>query len=231
MQKIFVALLALVCATTQAYVPGIELLRHSMDFVLNNAAPDYHALMPYYVGQQTSSDCSAASLAMILSAATRRPIAEAEIIQSIDDPEWTANVAPGGSGTNLTRLASLMARGLKAYGLPGDIDMVRVEDDSPSVLATVREMLVENEKSAGDLIVANFDQGVVTGGPSVGHFSPIAAYDAGRRRVLVLDVDREWVEPYWVPDSLLVYAMQKYDPVKQYHRGFLRARLGNRRQR
>ena len=44
------------------------------------------------------------------------------------------------------------------------------------------------------------------GGPFP-HVSAIGAYDAAKKRVLLFDVDREWYEPYWVPDVELLTAM------------------------
>jgi hypothetical protein len=46
------------------------------------------------------------------------------------------------------------------------------------------------------------------GGPYP-HISPIGAYDKTNERVLVMDVDREWYEPYWVSDERLLLAMSK----------------------
>ena len=41
------------------------------------------------------------------------------------------------------------------------------------------------------------------------HISPIGAYDKTHMRVLIMDVDREWYEPYWVSDERLLLAMSK----------------------
>lgn len=59
------------------------------------------------------------------------------------------------------------------------------------------------------MILIHFTQDPLTGasGGPYPHISPIAAYDAGTGRALVLDVDREYYEPYWVDAALIVKAM------------------------
>ena len=57
-----------------------------------------------------------------------------------------------------------------------------------------------------------YNQGVVTGDWDGPHISPIAAYDAERRRVLILDVDRQWYGPYWTSDEKLLEAMLRPAP-------------------
>ncbi len=66
-------------------------------------------------------------------------------------------------------------------------------------------------KKGRDYILIHFLQDVVTeaqGGPYP-HISPIGAYDEASKRVLVMDVDREWYEPYWVSDERLLLSMSK----------------------
>ena len=41
------------------------------------------------------------------------------------------------------------------------------------------------------------------------------------RRALILDPDREWYEPYWVPESALIEAMATGDASSGVWRGFL----------
>jgi hypothetical protein len=87
----------------------------------------------------------------------------------------------------------------------------------------VRQALELNEASDADLIVVNFLQSTLTGDPdgAVGHYAPIAAYDAERRRALILDPDRDWYEPYWVPEAALIEAMATRDSSAGPWRGFL----------
>ena len=56
----------------------------------------------------------------------------------------------------------------------------------------------------------------LTGDPegNVGHFAPVGAFDG--KRVLVFDPDREWYEPYWVPEDVFYDGVtdSKADSVK-----------------
>lgn len=72
-----------------------------------------------------------------------------------------------------------------------------------------------------NFIVVNFDQGFFTSGTGVGHFSPIGAYDAAKKRVLILDPDRQWHQPYWVSEDLLLKAMATKDSSGKHYRGYL----------
>jgi len=45
-------------------------------------------------------------------------------------------------------------------------------------------------------------QGVFTGDYFGGHISPIGAFDPVGSRVLILDVDKDTENPYWVPFEL-----------------------------
>src|SRR4051812_42366283 len=51
------------------YGPQATRLHDSQEYVRKNAAPDFWALMPYYVPQATGSACSVASVTMVVNAA------------------------------------------------------------------------------------------------------------------------------------------------------------------
>jgi len=59
------------------------------------------------------------------------------------------------------------------------------------------------------MILIQFTQDTLTGagGGPYPHISPIGAYDTGTGRALVLDVDRDYYEPYRVDAALIVKAM------------------------
>jgi hypothetical protein len=72
-------------------------------------------------------------------------------------------------------------------------------------------------------MLVNFLQSVATGDPqgAIGHIAPVGAYDAKTQRVLLLDPDRQWYEPYWVPDKLLLLAMATTDKTSARGRGYV----------
>jgi hypothetical protein len=87
------------------------------------------------------------------------------------------------------------------------VEIVRPADDVPDALAMLRRTLSTNEASDQDVVLAYFNQGVLTGDWDGPHISPIAAYDQEAGQVLIMDVDREWYIPYWTPDTKLLQAM------------------------
>ena len=183
------------------------------EYLRRNEAPDFWALMPYYVPQTTGSSCSVASVAMIINALRGVPslakdalVTEAALLDA--NPDWARATAADGEGVSFAEFETYLRRSLAAYGLgQAQVEAFRPEAATPEALARLREMLAENEASSQDLIVAVFNQGVLTGDTDVGHISPLGAYDREGGRVLVMDVDRKWYVPYWVSDEKLLEAL------------------------
>jgi hypothetical protein len=197
-------------------------LQDDRSHVREREAPDFWALLPYYLPQPTDSACSSASVAMLLNAlragqalgADEPLVTHDGLLERAGDAEWTRAVRPGGEGSSLDQLGRRIERSLGAYGLAGyRVEVVHTPDASAAALARLREALTANEVSRTDFVLANFLQSELTGDPegAVGHIAPIAAYDAVRRRVLMLDPDRTWYEPYWVSDEVLLRGMSTRD--------------------
>jgi hypothetical protein len=219
-------------AARPKYGPAVVRLYQDRAYLRAHEAPDFWALIPYYLPEETDSACSVATVAMLINAlradrslrADEKLAGHAELLRRAASLPWQSAVKPGGDGVGLDQLGPLIEQSLAAYGIRGyRVDVVHLGELSAQTLAQVREALSENEASDRDFIVANFLQSGLTGDPEgrVGHFAPIAAYDAERRRVLILDPDRDWYEPYWVPDELLVEAMTTRDASAGRSRGFL----------
>lgn len=77
----------------------------------------------------------------------------------------------------------------------------------------MRTVLRQNETSASDDLLLDFDVRAYVGVGDDGHIAPVGAYDAESRRVLVLDPDRQWYEPYWIPDTVALAGMATRDSV------------------
>jgi hypothetical protein len=206
--------------TKPKYGPEATLLRNSHEYVQKHAAPDFWALIPYYTAQQTGSACSIASVSMVINAARidQKLTADDElatqnnVLKKTGDEEWTKAVSDHGGGRSLDQLGVEVQKAFKAYGFKdAKVEVIHVSDLSPATRAKVHAALVENEKSAGDFIIANFIQGVFTGDADAGHIAPVAAYDAKARRVLILDPDRDWYEPYWVSEETFLKGMNTAD--------------------
>ncbi len=193
------------------------------DYLRQAPAPDYWRLSAFYVPQATSSACSVASVAMAVNFARGLPpgaeeaiVTQAALLEAVGDADWAAKGAEGGDGVRFDEFVAKLRAALAAYGLDGiGLEVIRPADASAASLATIRDALAANEGSDRDLILAYFNQGVLTGDWDGPHISPVGAYDAGTAHVLVMDVDREWYVPYWASDTKLLEAMLRPAPADQ----------------
>jgi hypothetical protein len=214
-------------------VTSVPLSRDSA-YLRRAASPDFWALSPYYVGQQDDVSCSLASLTMLVNAARRqiRLGADDPLVQQlslrrrVNSPIWERGLAPGGEGVTLNELAVLARQSLRAFGLaPVRVQVVHVPEASAPALASLREALRANEASGDDWLFVNFLAAAYVGVGDYGHIAPVGAYDTETRRVLILDPDRDWYEPYWVPDDVALAGMATRDSVTGEPRGYLQVSL------
>ncbi|MCM2279961.1 MAG: phytochelatin synthase family protein [Oligoflexia bacterium] len=214
------------------YGSEATLLSRAQEHVRQKPAPDFWALIPYYASQSNDASCSLASVTMVVNAARAHRNLGAEdelatqsgLLSRVKNPAWKRGLNGLRAGVTLGELASVLADGLKAYGVtPLSVEAMNVE--GAASLAKVRQALEENEKSDADFIIANFDQKAFTSDASVGHIAPVGAYDAARGRVLILDPDRTWYEPYWVSLETFVRGMATRDSSAGKNRGFVHVRV------
>lgn len=193
-------------------------------------APDFWALASYYVGQQNDAACSLASLTMLVNAArhttaltSNEPlVTQTRLLERVRSDVWQRGLAPEGDGVTLDQLAELARQSLAAFGItPTRLETTHVPEASPDALERLRGLLRQNEASASDYLLLNFDARAYVGVGDYGHISPVGAYDAERQRVLVLDPDRAWYEPYWIPDTIALDGMATHDSVTGQPRGYL----------
>ena len=204
-------------------------------------APDFWRLDSFYVPQINGYDCSAAAVSMALNAllnvgrprgAQDKNITQQELLDKVKG-DWQAlpfaRSLGGKRGLSLDQLEGFLRAGLAAYSQAKFlVEKHEAAASGDEELKELRRALMENEKDPNDLIVAHFVQDDLThdkGGPFA-HISPIGAYDAAAKRVLIFDVDREWYEPYWVPDEALLKAMA-HETQAFGHGGYIRvSKLG-----
>lgn len=203
--------------------PDAVPLTAALDHLRRTPAPDWWRLAGLYLPQATSSACSLASVVMAVNFLRGLPegaedplVTQEALLERVADPGWAAEVAEGGDGVRLDELVAALRHALAAYAVERvEIEVIRPEDASPATLARLRAVLAANEASDRDLVLAYFNQGVLTGDWDGPHVSPIGAYDAATGRVLVMDVDREWYVPYWASDERLLAAMLRPAPADQ----------------
>lgn len=195
------------------YGPAITLLRNSHEYVRESRALDYWALSPYYIGTPGECSCST-SLVMIVNAARANfPLTAddklattTETLQKVMLPgiDWQERVNKH-IGLALDELPLALGRTLSYYGVHQyQLDVVKTPEVNAEIKARVHRDLVENEKSDKNFLLASFKQGAYTGDADVTHISVVGGYDAKRKRVLILDTDREWYEPYWVSEDVFI---------------------------
>jgi hypothetical protein len=222
--------------------PFATTLAMSHDYFLSpkHPSPDFWALIGHYVPQYNDAACSAASITMILNAARAelpktsddKLVIQPELVEKTQVHNWKERLSTEGygpqkvHGTSLDVLRDVAEAAFKANGFPNvQVTAVHVSDDSTKTRALVRKLLADNEKSAKDFILANFNQKSYTDDADVGHIAPIGAYDATKKRVLVLDPDRQWYEPYWVAEDQFIRGLNTMDSEGKSYRGLLHVKL------
>jgi hypothetical protein len=199
--------------------PHAVTIQQSHDYLQRNGAPDYWALSPYYVPQITGSACSLATVVTMLNALRGLPLRASDelvtqqtLLEAVNDEAWAKASAQGGAGVTFAEFTRYVAASLKAFNLDATIEVFRPLDSSPAALDRLRHILGENERSDMDIALVYYNQGVITGDWDGPHLSPIGAYDDAQRRVLIMDVDRQFYIPYWASDEKLLEAMLRPAP-------------------
>jgi hypothetical protein len=199
--------------------PDAVSIERSHSYLRRHAAPDFWRLGPYYVPQATGSGCSLAAITMLVNALrglpahNDDPLATQEaVLQAVASEAWARQTAENGSGVTFAELVRYLHLSLEAFDLDAEIDVLKPGDNLPATLEKLRRSLAANERTDRDIVLVYFNQGVLTGAWDGPHISPIGAYDAARRRVLIMDVDRQWYIPYWASDEKLLAAMLRPAP-------------------
>ena len=216
------------------YAPWVSLLREDSGYLRVAPAPAYWALAPYYVGQFTETACSLASAVMVVNASRANVASEAgaesvtqpSLLAAVGSEPWRAGVVDGGHGVGLTQLQGLLAASFAASNITSaDVEAVSLVQHTADGLARFRDTLHACEAAPGRFVVANYYMAAVIGRGDYGHFSPVGAYDAASDRVLILDVYRVELEPYWVPAERLFEGMATINRADGEPRGYLTVRL------
>lgn len=209
----------------------MSLLRQDSAHLRTARAPAFWTLAPYYVGQFTESACSLASAVMVMNAARAgdvdaagaKLITQTSLLDAVGSEAWRAGVGrDDGRGVGLRQLRDFLAAGLTAFGIAdADVGAVPLANPSDDGLAGFRDCLRACEADPGRFIIAHYYMAAVIGSGDYGHFSPIGAYDPARDRVLILDVYRVELEPYWVPAERLFAGMATISRADGEPRGYL----------
>lgn len=197
-------------ALPQKYQSSTVPLRLDSAYIRSNAADDYWAIAPFYVGQLTEGTCGVATASMVSNAAfhIRQGLTKNKVLSDHE------NVHENGIFKWFNPMKIGADKGIKGISLLGfervlkqifsklNLENYKITTFRGTALTDgqILDLLEKNERSKTDLLVALFWQADLTGDPegAVGHFAPVGAYDAKQKRVLLFDPDRRWYEPYWV---------------------------------
>ena len=194
-------------ARTDAFKYPVDVSPLSRDntYLRASIAPDFWALMPYLSNQKTNSDCSVATAVTLLNGMRRFKelkidemlLTPESILKRTRDKVWSEATAEDGGGISLTQFSQVLEKAFRAHAI--DNANVKPVPFGDFNVAQLEKELIGDEASNRDFLIINFDQGFVMEDESVGHFALVGAYDAKKKRVLVLDPNKDWYEPYWVP--------------------------------
>jgi len=220
------------------YGPDAIPLSVSQSYFKNHFPPLFWKMIPYYVHQQNGWSCGIVSSAIALNAARAilnltpqlkadQPLFyESDLVQYLQKNQALSKYS--GKGVALSELGEILRETAKDFKLNQlKIEAVHLDNDSELKAKEkhLHELLMTLEKSDKHLIIANFNQGVYTGDADVGHYSPVAAYDSANKKVLILDTDRQWYEPYWVSEEVFLKGMKTMDKSTNKNRGYIHIEL------
>jgi hypothetical protein len=224
----------------------------SHDYFQKSPEPDYWALSPYYVGQTGAGASSIASMLMVLNfarlniplpapspsvsplpspSATTTAVSDQEMItqdvllKKAGEGEWTKNAGNPGSSLTLDQLAHVVEQACKAFGFTQARATAYYAHKTDSFKKTLHDALMENKKSSDDFILADFNESSYVGEVDIDHVAPVGAYDLAGKRVLIMDPDRQWFEPYWVSEETFLEGISTADKVTGMVRGFVWLKL------
>lgn len=198
-------------------------------FQSTKASPQFWKLMPYYRHQLTNCSCSVAAANIVLNAMhpsyTVNPnetlFTEAKTLELSESEKWKKATENDSTGMTLRDFNSEIGNLLKKLNLNRKYNSQFFEMRTVQDAATFQEHLKKFNRGEGWLIVM-FSQGAVMGGSAIyPHYSPIGAFDEDKNRVLILDVDGTWYEPYWLPVSNIITNMTAYDEEMKCQRGYI----------
>ncbi len=225
--------LAVVLGTQNSFAEGAKLkygagttrIVQDHSFLVKNKAPDYWAISPYYVPQRDEMSCALASFSMVFNAlrseqslgASDKLITQNAFAEKFKDhPGVKRFYFTHTGGMNLDDFGDLARTALQGYGAKNyKVDVVHA-DATPEFAKKLRDILIKNEATNRDFVIANFLQSEYTGDPegNVGHVSPVGAFDAKKNKVLIFDPDREYYEPYWVSFETFIKGLNTKDSDK-----------------
>ena len=182
---------------------GLALLRESEAFA------DHAVLSRFFVAQNLKSYCGVASSVTVLSA-LGKSVSQRDFFTD-KASQIRSRLRVMLTGIPLSDLGDL----LHAHGAEVSVHHANTFD-----VGAFRHVVLRNLATADDFILVNYQRETL-GQESVGHISPLAAYDQDTDMVLVLDTASHKYPHTWVSLKTLVRAMATIDSETGQMRGFI----------
>lgn len=176
------------------------------------AKTDYSQLTPEFTAQSRGAFCGVASSVTVINALVHpQPRLNQDSLFTPKASAVKGALAISFSGLTLDQLAHL----IEAHGL-----QAKTTHAGQSTLEQFREIAQATLAEPRIFLVVNYDRKAI-GQAGSGHISPVAAYNAEKDSLLVLDV-AAYKYPYtWVPLSKLWSAMNTTDSASGQTRGYV----------
>lgn len=221
---VFVGLLlfARPCLAQQMPLPPTLVALHSVEgerlLEEADAKADLLPLLDQYVTQTSGNFCGVASGVMVLNAMqVPAPVAREWGASHYTQDNFWNDCAKRVLSPTLMPGMTLDQLGDLLQCQPASARVVHASDTN---LDDFRALVRKNLATRGDFLIVNYDRAGV-GQESMGHISPIAAYDAKADKVLLLDVARYKYPPVWIDLPALFAAMRTEDFVSAKTRGIV----------
>ena len=147
-----------------------------------------------------------------------------------EERKFAANADKDGNCASLEELEEIVKEALALKNISAKVKRVNISPDvikdpeskayKVARMKFVRD-LVLNESTADNYIILNFNQKAFTDDADAGHMAPVGAFNPITEKVLVLDPDRDYYEPYWVTADSVMNGMGTITSGGKTSRGYL----------
>ena len=158
--------LAAFAADKPKYGPKTTPLNQDHEYLQKHPAPDFWALSSFYQAQRDERSCTLATMAsMVNSFRAMKPMSaddklaqQGELLDRVNHEGWNRMFKQNGKTVTLDELTQIAVKALKLYGIDKKAEGLHVDSVDEKATAKIRDLLIQNEKSASDQVMVNVDR-------------------------------------------------------------------------
>lgn len=184
-------------------------------------------LLENYEKQQSPSSCSVASAAIMVNTIQAmknqnnpKRITQSQILERVRSVHWKERLSSKGykgrRGLPFDVFGRAIAACLKDYEIPfknfAAVAVDQTQGNHEAKKGLLRSRLLKMAQQQNCVIIAHFNQGFYFSTWQIPHISPVGGYDPAKDRVLVLDVDYEVEQPYFISTDTFFKGMSGIYP-------------------